>query len=256
MNRDFSTDTPDCVSYGAGDTFRHNLWTIAGDLPDGMRDPSVAQNRSDAGASRTSGTKSVTGAIFLYFAIAYGVTWLFWLILVAAKKGWIRPLSAPLFYNLAGFGPLVAAVIVTWRTYGKAGLRHLRSQVTRFQVSLRWYTAALGIFPAVFAGGIILTLLTGHRGPLAVPDHTSWDQFFLIVMLVMPIFVLFEEIGWRGSALPLLEKTWNPIVASLVLGFLWACWHLPSFWMPRSPHEGVPFLGFLELLLLWYLFRG
>ena len=223
-----------------------------GSLLDSMRDPLVSQNQPDAAvANRTAATKSLGGAILLYFATAYGVTWLFWLILVAAKKGWIRPLSAPLFYNLAGLGPLVAAVLVTWQRDGKSGLRQLAEQVTRFQVGLKWYAATLGIFPAAFAGGIALSILKGYHGPLVTPDHSNWDQPLWVAFFVMPVFVLFEEIGWRGTALPLLQKKWNPIVASLVLGFLWACWHLPSFWMPRSPHEGVPFLGFLELILLW-----
>jgi CAAX protease family protein len=218
----------------------------------------MASSSSRIGLARALGpphsdTRSVVWALLLYYSTAYAVTWLFWLTLVASKKGWIRPLSAPLFYNIAVLGPLIAAVLVTWQRDGKSGLRQLAAQVTRFHVGLKWYAAALGIFPAAFAGGIAITLLKGYHGPLVTPDHSNWDQPLWAVFVLMPIFVLFEEIGWRGSALPLFEKKFNPVVASLILGFLLACWHLPSFWMPRSPHQGVPFLGFLELILLWSL---
>ena len=46
-----------------------------------------------------------------------------------------------------------------------------------------------------------------------------------------------EEIGWRGFALPLLQSKFNALVASLILGLVWATWHLPAFLL--SPYEGV-----------------
>ena len=38
-----------------------------------------------------------------------------------------------------------------------------------------------------------------------------------------------EEFGWRGYALPLLEKRFGPVAGCAVLGVLWAGWHLPLF---------------------------
>jgi membrane protease YdiL (CAAX protease family) len=42
---------------------------------------------------------------------------------------------------------------------------------------------------------------------------------------------LFEEGGWRGFALPRLQRLHGPFVGTLILGILWACWHLPLFWI-------------------------
>jgi membrane protease YdiL (CAAX protease family) len=39
-----------------------------------------------------------------------------------------------------------------------------------------------------------------------------------------------EEIGWRGFALPRLQKDHSALVATLILGTGWAIWHLPAFW--------------------------
>ena len=42
---------------------------------------------------------------------------------------------------------------------------------------------------------------------------------------------MFEEGGWRGLALPRLQRLHGPLVGTLILGILWACWHLPLFWV-------------------------
>jgi len=53
-----------------------------------------------------------------------------------------------------------------------------------------------------------------------------------------------EELGWRGVALPLLQRRFTPFVASLVLGVIWAVWHLPAFFMSGTPQSGWSFGSF------------
>lgn len=54
-----------------------------------------------------------------------------------------------------------------------------------------------------------------------------------------------EEFGWRGYALPALSQRLGWRGASLVLGVVWAVWHLPLFWMPGTAQAALPVLPFL-----------
>jgi membrane protease YdiL (CAAX protease family) len=67
---------------------------------------------------------------------------------------------------------------------------------------------------------------------------------FLPLLILGP---LSEEIGWRGYALGRLQTRWNALTSSLIVGLVWALWHLPLFMMVgTSQHElGLPFIGFL-----------
>ena len=43
-----------------------------------------------------------------------------------------------------------------------------------------------------------------------------------------------EEIGWRGFALDRVQTRMTALRASLVLGSVWALWHVPLFFVPGS----------------------
>jgi membrane protease YdiL (CAAX protease family) len=67
---------------------------------------------------------------------------------------------------------------------------------------------------------------------------------FSSISLALAVLVVGEEIGWRGHALPALIGRHSPLRASLVVGLLWALWHLPNFVMAEYPHYGRSFLLF------------
>ena len=53
-----------------------------------------------------------------------------------------------------------------------------------------------------------------------------------------------EEFGWRGLALPLLQRKTAPFWAGLIIGTIWMIWHLPAFLLSGSVQSGWAFAPF------------
>lgn len=179
----------------------------------------------------------------MFVVLAYGITWA------------MLPLAHRYthFGVLALLGPAVAAVI-TARCYAGDAPGALWSRVLRWRVPVRWYLIALVLpLPISLLAGVAANHL-GATGPIEpVP----------ITMLGMIVFVMVlgEEIGWRGWALPILLESGGPLRASVVVGIIWATWHLPLFYMTGMPQYGSPFGAYviytisLSVLLTWLVLR-
>jgi membrane protease YdiL (CAAX protease family) len=133
---------------------------------------------------------------------------------------------------LGSFAPSVVAVVLTGGREGRRGVRRLLSRLLQWRVALRWY-----VFALAFMAVVKLTVAVVYR-----VANGDWPQFgdqawYAIVAAILPIAIvggpLGEEVGWRGYALPRLTERWGLAVASVALGAVWACWHLPLFVLPH-----------------------
>lgn len=152
------------------------------------------------------------------------------------------PLWAITLYIVGGFVPTLLAIILTWKKGGVSGLRMLGRRILQFKLGWHWYLFIFLIVIIGTAGQLTINKLLGNtfNGHLFLAQLGS----FLPLLFLGP---LSEEIGWRGYALPRLQTRWNALTSSLILGLVWALWHLPLFLMVgTSQHElGLPFIGFL-----------
>ena len=73
------------------------------------------------------------------------------------------------------------------------------------------------------------------------------DQHLVIFLLIIVGGPLLEEPGWRGSPLPRLQPLHGPLIGTLILGLMWALWHLPEFLVP-SWAESSGGSGFLDIV--------
>ena len=197
-----------------------------------------------------------------YFVLAYAISWASWLPLAASEHNLIPvQLPAVVFYNLAALGPVLAAIIVSGTEGGKPAIRALLGKVLKWRVGVRWYLVALLGYPALFLIGSGLDVLLGGNPSWPPPDLANLHMPYWFLLVIMPPFVLGEEIGWRGYALPRIQMGRSELAASFILGLLWALWHVPSFLMRNSLHQSTPFLTwviwlFLMTIVLTWLYNS
>jgi len=174
-----------------------------------------------------------------FFVMAYAFTWIVlapWVLsedglgLLPYKLGGVA--SALLDAASILLGPTVSAFIMTATTEGRAGIRRLLRRCVLWRVGLRWYLFAFIGVPVILVLGATVIL----PGGLASIEYQ--DAGYFLTYLITFIYVLFlggplfEEIGWRGFALPRLQPLHGPLVGSLTLGLLWGPWHLPKYLIP------------------------
>ncbi len=177
-------------------------------------------------------------SLLLFFAVAFGWSWLFWIPTALAARGLAFPPAIEMFlnspYNPAAWGPLLAALVFTAREGGRAGVLRLLRRGVQARFGLAWYLVVLLLFPVLIGGSLLAAVLTGDPAPelpaLAAPA-TLPIAFLYILLLGGP---LQEEFGWRGVALEQLQRRWSALTSSLMIGLVWGAWHLPLFLMPRQ----------------------
>ena len=171
-----------------------------------------------------------------FFVATYLVTWACWL---AATR---TPAAVPhgiLFY-IGVFAPGLMAIVLTARVSGRDGVVALLRRLVDWQIPARWYVFAISyVFIIKLTVALVLRAATG-----------TWPLFGQLPWYLMLAATLVstlvggqagEELGWRGYALPRLAARFGLGAASVLLGVLWACWHLPLFFIAGTDTAGQSF---------------
>ncbi len=143
----------------------------------------------------------------------------------------------PVFIFLV-YAPGIVGVSMVWRHYGLSGLVDYFRRFRLWRMSLAWWLVLLIGMPAVFYAGAAIT------GNLAEPFPFSPWYAVLPALLAMLFIGPIEEFGWRGVALPLLQRRFSPLVAGLLLGLVVAFWHTPAFLLSGTKQSAWSFWPF------------
>jgi uncharacterized protein len=150
-------------------------------------------------------------------------------------------------WRIAGtFGPTLAALLFAARA-GREELGHLLRGLTRWRAATWVWVFAL--FATAVLGFVALAIDAGFGGAPAWPEASALVIAPVVFLWVLVFSVAGEETGWRGYLLPRLLKRTGPVRASLVLGLVWALWHLPLWVMPGNFHAAIPMTLFFAQIL-------
>ena len=193
-----------------------------------------------------------TKTLIPFLAITFGLTWgvaallfLFYDQMVAIFGE--LSMSNPVFILLV-YSPGIAGVLLVWRTYGFKGLKGFFRRLILWQAPAAWWVfIILGIPLIVYSGAAI-------KGSIADSfPFTPWYQVFPAIALALFLGPI-EEFGWRGVALPLLQRKFSPFWAGSILGCIWGIWHIPSFLGSGTPQSawafGPFFIGIVAMSII------
>ena len=185
--------------------------------------------------------------VAVFFAITIGLSDIvFWGPLILFKipaSSFVSDVRGPAWalglLLFGGFMPSLVALALTWRNERRVGLQKMWQRTIQFKIGWRWYLTAVGLIVFGSVCQILLNKLLG--GSFDFKLFLTQLPSLLPLILIGP---LSEELGWRGYAQTRLQMRWNPLVSGVVVGMVWAIWHLPLFLMSgTSQHElNMPFM--------------
>ncbi|TXT57082.1 MAG: membrane protein of unknown function [Promethearchaeota archaeon] len=194
--------------------------------------------------------------LVVFFFITFVITWGFDLIGIIFIDYYYP------FLIMGAFGPFIAALLVIYGTERSEGLKGFFQKFKKIN-GFKWLIFSVFIY----GGGLLIGawLITLFGGDIINPYQST--PFFTIILNISLIFFVTtfltggnEEPGWRGYALPALLKRFKPLWASIILGVIWAFWHIPTFFLPTI-QSFIPFylyfphIIFLSIIFTWLYIR-
>ena len=152
---------------------------------------------------------------------------------VFGPMGYTNPIFIVMVYS-----PGIVGLVLVWRHDGVAGLGRFFRRFALVRMSPTWWLVLLVGMPAVFYAGAAIT------GSLTDPFPFEPWSAVLPALLAMLFIGPIEELGWRGVALPLLQRRLAPLWSSLLLGLVIAVWHTPSFLLSGTKQSAWDFWPF------------
>ncbi|MBD3198200.1 MAG: CPBP family intramembrane metalloprotease [Candidatus Lokiarchaeota archaeon] len=165
-----------------------------------------------------------------FFVLTYFISWLGFLPSLLGSVGFFVQFSL----LIAQFGPTISAIIVILPS--KDSLKDWFMRIIKWKVPLYWWLITIFVPISIFTITSFFFALLGFQIELS-QLISSLIAYFPSLLGSTLMAGLGEEPGWRGLALPQIEKKYNPLKSTLILGTVWAFWHLPVFFIdPRSSH--------------------
>ncbi|HYI46470.1 MAG TPA: type II CAAX endopeptidase family protein, partial [Actinomycetota bacterium] len=204
-----------------------DLRRIPSDPPVVIRVEEVARSSEPVLETELTEPGMPVRALRSFFALTFGLSWGMGVLFVIFAEQ-LETIFGPMGYTnplfiLIVYSPGLAGLYLVWRHYGARGLGSFIRRLTLVRMPLVWWGVLLVGMPAVFYAGAAI------KGTISDPfPFSPW--YGVLPALAIALFIgPIEELGWRGVALPLLQRRFAPLWSGLILGSVVAVWHLPAF---------------------------
>lgn len=200
--------------------------------------------------------------LLFFFLIAFGWSWFWWALFIfgilklpagigTLDVNFVSAAPLILVVFVAPYGPTLAGFVMAAVTDGKAGVKNLWKRFWNRNLSIKWLLVCLLFFPVL---QLIANLVTRTLDHQAYPLFAYSNLGVFVNAFIFDGFIhggMSEEFGWRGYALPRFQARWNALTSSIVLGGIWAAWHIPLWFFPGDEHSQVNFWGWAFFIILF-----
>lgn len=157
----------------------------------------------------------------------------------------------------ASWTPNIAAfIVIRLVLQEKGGIRRLLRAWGKWRVGFRWYVAAIS---PLFISFLAVAIFLIFGGEAVSPEQPVIAPLLISLVLSTITGAMGEELGWRGFLLPKLQQRFNSFLSSLIVGVIWALWHLPLWLLPGFGWDAIPYWSFAlgaistSVLMTWVL---
>ena len=179
--------------------------------------------------------------LIFFFLLTFLIAWGTWF------PAFLHPHSLKLLSFAGLFAPALSAVATVAIFRGKKGVQALLGRYLILRFHWGWYVFSAMLIPLLFIAALLVNRILFHAeiGSMLVNGSAIVLPISLVWLMIINSG---EEIGWRGFALPELQKLLrSPIYASLVLGIFWSVWHLPIYLVPGQSSIPLPIFLFFTI---------
>ncbi|MDX1394676.1 MAG: CPBP family intramembrane glutamic endopeptidase [Gemmatimonadota bacterium] len=172
-----------------------------------------------------------------FFVAAYIWSWVWWvpMALTLRSRDIVDLGEAPwwvfLCFAMGGYGPSLAGLFMASRDRQR-GARELLSRLKRWRAPVVVHLV-LWLGPSAF----LVIAMVARPAEAQLLGDPVWSRLSLVpiaLLAAIPFGPLGEELGWRGYALPHLQRRHSALASSLIIGVAWCFWHTPLFWAPAG----------------------
>ena len=182
-----------------------------------------------------------------FYVITFALTWGFWFGAILLKDtAFLFPLML-----LGLLMPATVAVVTVLRSKNKSLKDDFKRKLFRFyRVRPLQILTAILVFAAIVAASIATSVLFfgGSVSQFSFTKDFSFSIGGSSALLTIFLASTIEELGWRGYGEDAVGAYHTWFTESIIFGCIWACWHLPLFWVPGTYHYGLKEMGLIYML--------